>query len=116
MLEALQLARNALDEKEVPSRYHSVFRLGEKHRLHFLVGCVIVHKDSKIIASGQNEPVRMKNATRHAEICALDTLFAQHDLPTARQVRFSPFAATDLHLRSSSCSVNPFSTSLVSRA
>jgi len=64
MLEALKLARNALEKQEVP------------------VGCVIVHNDSRIIASGQNEPVRLKNATRHAEICALDTLFSLHDLPT----------------------------------
>ncbi len=54
----------------------------------FLVGCVIVHNDTKILATGQNEPVRMKNATRHAEICALDTIFAQYDLRTARKVYF----------------------------
>jgi len=62
MLEALKLAQNALDKQEVP------------------VGCVIVHNDSHIIASGQNEPVRLRNATRHAEMCALDSLFSQNDL------------------------------------
>lgn len=67
-------------------------------RFDCLVGCVIVHNDTKIIASGQNEPVKMKNATRHAEICALDTVFAHHDLPTAKQVRFS----FSLFLRTSS--------------
>jgi tRNA(Arg) A34 adenosine deaminase TadA len=62
-----------------------------QHRLYHLVGCVIIHNDSKILASGQNEPVRMKNATRHAEIGALDTVFAQYDLPTARKVCFRIF-------------------------
>jgi tRNA(Arg) A34 adenosine deaminase TadA len=50
---------------------------------------VIIHDDTKILASGQNEPVRLKNATRHAEICALDTVFAQYDLPIARKVHSS---------------------------
>ncbi|CAF0829706.1 unnamed protein product [Rotaria sp. Silwood1] len=68
MLEALKLAQDALDKQEVP------------------IGCVIVHNDSKIIASGQNEPVRLKNATRHAEMCALDSFFAQHDLSTAQKL------------------------------
>ena len=58
-----------------------------KYSFYHLVGCVIIHKDSKILASGQNEPVRLKNATRHAEMCALDSLFAQYDLPTAQKVR-----------------------------
>ncbi|CAF5001430.1 unnamed protein product [Rotaria magnacalcarata] len=77
MLEALKLAQNALDQQEVP------------------IGCVIIHNDSKIIASGQNEPVRLRNATRHAEMCALDRhaemcaldrFFAQYDLSTARKL------------------------------
>jgi len=57
MLEALKLAKNALEKLEVP------------------VGCVIVHNNERIIAEGQNEPVQMKNATRHAEICAIDKIF-----------------------------------------
>ncbi|CAF1098608.1 unnamed protein product [Adineta steineri] len=68
MLEALKLAQNALDKQEVP------------------IGCVIIHNDTKILASGQNEPVRLKNATRHAEMCALDSLFAEYDLTTARKL------------------------------
>ncbi|CAF0947227.1 unnamed protein product [Adineta ricciae] len=68
MLEALKHARSALDKQEVP------------------IGCVIVHNDSKIIAFGQNEPVRLQNATRHAEMCALDSLFAEYDLTTTRQL------------------------------
>jgi tRNA(Arg) A34 adenosine deaminase TadA len=62
-----------------------------KYRFYYLVGCVIIHNDSKILASGQNEPVRLKNATRHAEMCALDTLFAQYDLSTARKVCLNIF-------------------------
>jgi tRNA(Arg) A34 adenosine deaminase TadA len=50
---------------------------------------VIIHNDSKILATGQNEPVRLKNATRHAEMCALDSLFAQYDFLTAQKVCFS---------------------------
>ncbi|CAF0965897.1 unnamed protein product [Didymodactylos carnosus] len=55
MLEALKLARQALEKQEVP------------------VGCVIVHNE-KIIADGKNEPVQARNATRHAEICAVDKI------------------------------------------
>ena len=90
MLEALKLAQNALDQQEVPSRRIPTHSLPLARNPVSLVGCVIVHKDSNIIASGQNAPVRLKNATRHAEMCALDTLFAQHDLPTTRQVRYLP--------------------------
>lgn len=53
------------------------------------VGCVVVRNDSEIIASGQNQPVEFKNATRHAEICALDSLYAQNDLLTVQQVEFT---------------------------
>lgn len=90
MLEAFKYAKNALDNKEVPSNDVFVNIRFEFLCLIFfvidLVGCVIVHKDETIIATGQNEPVSTQNATRHAEICALNTLFAEHDLPTARQV------------------------------
>lgn len=57
-------------------------------RFDYLVGCVIIHNDSKILASGQNEPNRTRNATRHAEMCALDTIFEQYDLSTAKKVYF----------------------------
>ena len=59
--------------------YYSLF-------VFFLVGCVIVHQNSRIIASGKNQPVQYKNATRHAEICALDQIYATHDMTTAKQV------------------------------
>lgn len=86
MLEAFKYAKNALENKEVPSNDVFVEFLSLIFSVIDLVGCVIVHKDETIIASGQNEPVSTQNATRHAEICALNTVFAEHDLPTARQV------------------------------
>lgn len=53
MSAALQLAREALDAGEVP------------------VGCVFV-QDGKIIARGRNRVNESKNATRHAEMVAVD--------------------------------------------
>ena len=55
MLEALKMAKLALEQKEVP------------------VGCVVVYKDS-IIAKGCNEVNVSLNATRHAEMIAIDQL------------------------------------------
>lgn len=89
MLEALKLAQNALDKQEVPSKCSNLI---DRIIIFYLVGCVIVQNDSTIIASGQNEPVRLKNATRHAEICALDNLFAEHDLATAQKVSIHLFS------------------------
>ncbi|KAL7643955.1 UNVERIFIED_CONTAM: hypothetical protein RMT77_005967 [Armadillidium vulgare] len=56
MKAAFDKAQEALSKGEVP------------------VGCVIVYKD-EIIASGRNTVNETKNATRHAEINALDALF-----------------------------------------
>ncbi|EFA76273.1 adenosine deaminase [Heterostelium album PN500] len=53
---ALNEAKKALDEGEVP------------------VGCVIVHNDI-VIAAGSNKTNIKKNATRHAEIEALDSIY-----------------------------------------
>ncbi|KAK3086916.1 hypothetical protein FSP39_025368 [Pinctada imbricata] len=53
MTEALNLAKRALENGEVP------------------VGCIIVHNE-EIIAVGRNEVNETKNATRHAEIVAID--------------------------------------------
>ncbi|KAK2573644.1 tRNA-specific adenosine deaminase 2 [Acropora cervicornis] len=53
MKEALNLAEKALEKGEVP------------------VGCVIVHKN-KVIGRGGNEANKTKNATRHAEMVAID--------------------------------------------
>lgn len=55
---AIQEARLALDSLEVP------------------VGCVFV-KDGKVVASGRNRTTETRNATRHAEVEAVDVLLNQ---------------------------------------
>ncbi|KAK9735452.1 hypothetical protein RND81_04G206100 [Saponaria officinalis] len=55
MKRAIEEAKTALERLEVP------------------VGCVIV-KDGKVIASGSNRTNETRNATRHAEMEAIDTL------------------------------------------
>ncbi|KAL5182919.1 tRNA-specific adenosine deaminase TAD2 [Glycine soja] len=55
---AIQQAKLALDVLEVP------------------VGCVIV-EDGKVIASGRNRTTQTRNATRHAEMEAVDVLLGQ---------------------------------------
>ncbi|XP_054802171.1 tRNA-specific adenosine deaminase TAD2 isoform X2 [Prosopis cineraria] len=55
---ALQQAKIALDVLEVP------------------VGCVIV-EDGKVIAFGRNRTTETRNATRHAEMEAIDVLLEQ---------------------------------------
>ncbi|KAL5549423.1 hypothetical protein UlMin_004654 [Ulmus minor] len=55
---AIQQAKLALDSLEVP------------------VGCVII-EDGKCIASGRNRTTETRNATRHAEMEAIDTLLEQ---------------------------------------
>ena len=54
MKEALSVAKNAFNLKEVP------------------VGCVIVYKDETIIGRGHNLTNIKKNATRHAEFEAIE--------------------------------------------
>ena len=56
MEEALKLANEALEAGEVP------------------IGCVIVH-GGEVVATGRNTVNATKNATRHAEFNAFDTLF-----------------------------------------
>lgn len=56
MRKALELAQAALTAGEVP------------------VGCIIVYKD-RVIATGSNRVNQTKNATRHAEMVALDEMF-----------------------------------------
>ncbi|KAK7388142.1 hypothetical protein VNO78_22949 [Psophocarpus tetragonolobus] len=58
MERAIQQAKLALDLLEVP------------------VGCVIV-EDGKVIASGRNRTTETRNATRHAEMEAIDVLLEQ---------------------------------------
>nr|CAB3220009.1 tRNA-specific adenosine deaminase 2-like [Phallusia mammillata] len=54
MESAFKYAEEALEHGEVP------------------VGCVIVHKDTKVIGTGRNKVNETKNATRHAEMVAID--------------------------------------------
>ena len=56
MQKALELAQGALAVGEVP------------------VGCIIVYRD-RVIATGSNHVNETKNATRHAELVALDEMF-----------------------------------------
>lgn len=58
MQEALKMAEMALRNGEVP------------------VGCVIVHKDEKIIGRGANRTVETRNGTRHAEFEAFDQILS----------------------------------------
>ncbi|KAJ6913031.1 tRNA-specific adenosine deaminase 2-like isoform X2 [Populus alba x Populus x berolinensis] len=55
---AIEQAKDALNSLEVP------------------VGCVIV-EDGKVIASGRNRTTETRNATRHAEMEAIDVLLVQ---------------------------------------
>ncbi|XP_034894516.1 tRNA-specific adenosine deaminase TAD2 isoform X3 [Populus alba] len=55
---AIEQAKDALNSLEVP------------------VGCVIV-EDGKVIASGRNRTTETRNATRHAEMEAIDVLLEQ---------------------------------------
>lgn len=65
MRAALVEAKLALDAWEVP------------------VGCVIV-RDGAVVATGSNAPNETRNATRHAELEAIDALLAAHGgCPTA---------------------------------
>ncbi|KAJ2778361.1 tRNA(adenine34) deaminase [Coemansia linderi] len=57
MSEALSMAEEALNTKEVP------------------VGCIFVH-DNKIAGRGRNETNATKNGTRHAELVAIDRMLA----------------------------------------
>jgi len=67
---ALEQAQMSLDDAEVP------------------VGCVFV-RDGKVIAAGRNQPNRTHNATKHAEIVAMDKLYAEHGVDTATQRWFA---------------------------
>ncbi|CEP12124.1 hypothetical protein [Parasitella parasitica] len=60
MKEALAVAQEAYDNMEVP------------------VGCVFVLDNKDIIAKGRNKPNESYNATRHAEIEAIDIILQEH--------------------------------------
>lgn len=54
MEKSLEYAEDALRSKEVP------------------VGCILVYKEKEVVGVGRNEVNETKNATRHAEIVAID--------------------------------------------
>ncbi|KAK4517763.1 uncharacterized protein ATC70_001107 [Mucor velutinosus] len=68
MREALIVAQEAYDNLEVP------------------VGCVFVLNNDTIIARGRNKPNESYNATRHAEIEAIDIILNEHDRSVFRNV------------------------------
>ncbi|CAO3695760.1 unnamed protein product [Rhizopus stolonifer] len=61
MKSAIDVAQEAFDNLEVP------------------VGCVFVLDNTSIIARGRNRPNETCNATRHAEIEAIDLILKEHD-------------------------------------
>ncbi|KAI7864230.1 cytidine deaminase-like protein [Spinellus fusiger] len=76
MLEALDVAQEAYEHLEVP------------------VGCVFVHNNT-VLARGRNKPNETFNATRHAEIEAIDAILKEHPLTI--------FATTDLYVTVEPC-------------
>ncbi|GAN03610.1 tRNA-specific adenosine deaminase subunit tad2 protein [Mucor ambiguus] len=68
MREALVVAQEAYENLEVP------------------VGCVFVLNNDTIIARGRNKPNESYNATRHAEIEAIDIILNEHDRSVFRNV------------------------------
>ncbi|KAH9950154.1 tRNA specific adenosine deaminase [Amylocystis lapponica] len=79
---AMTMAEEALAASEVP------------------VGCVFI-RDSKVIAKARNRTNELRNATRHAELEAIDEILADKTLtpvPTAR-----PLATTTLYVTVEPC-------------
>ncbi|KAG2219306.1 hypothetical protein INT45_003128 [Circinella minor] len=77
MKAALDVAQEAYDNLEVP------------------VGCVFVKDNETIIARGRNRPNETFNATRHAEIEAIDDILKDNDI--------SIFLNTDLYVTVEPC-------------
>ncbi|CAO3594880.1 unnamed protein product [Absidia cylindrospora] len=68
--EALKVAQEAYNQKEVP------------------VGCVFVKDNQEIIAHGRNKPNETCNATRHAEIEAIDYILKHYKADVFRTTDF----------------------------
>ncbi|KAI8340015.1 cytidine deaminase-like protein [Chlamydoabsidia padenii] len=75
--DALKVAQEAYDQKEVP------------------VGCVFVKDNQEILAYGRNKPNETCNATRHAEIEAIDEILKHHPIEI--------FQSTDLYVTVEPC-------------
>ncbi|RLN18278.1 tRNA-specific adenosine deaminase 2 [Panicum miliaceum] len=85
MERALEQAKFALDNLEVP------------------VGCVIV-EDGKVISSGSNRTNATRNATRHAEMEAIDVLLREWQKMGLDQAQVAEkFAGCDLYVTCEPC-------------
>lgn len=85
---ALEQAKFALDNLEVP------------------VGCVIV-EDGKVISSGSNKTNATRNATRHAEMEAIDILLREWQGMGLDQPQVAEkFARCDLYVTCEPCIMN----------
>ncbi|KAH6915490.1 tRNA specific adenosine deaminase [Coprinopsis sp. MPI-PUGE-AT-0042] len=82
MKEAMEMAEEALSAGEVP------------------VGCVFV-RDDRIIAKARNRTNELRNATRHAELEAIDTILA--DAVLTPEVKEYPLASTTLYVTVEPC-------------
>ncbi|KAG8693608.1 tRNA(adenine34) deaminase [Ceratobasidium sp. 394] len=83
MREALAMAEEAMEAREVP------------------VGCVFV-RDGQIIARARNRTNELRNATRHAELEAIDEIFASTIL-TPTPIPPHPLSGTDLYVTVEPC-------------
>ncbi|KAI0643642.1 cytidine deaminase-like protein [Trametes meyenii] len=79
---AMDMAEEALSAQEVP------------------VGCVFV-RDNKIIARARNRTNQLRNATRHAELEAIDEILADKQLTPA--VTIYPLSETTLYVTVEPC-------------
>ncbi|KZV86432.1 cytidine deaminase-like protein [Exidia glandulosa HHB12029] len=80
---ALEMAEEAFEAREVP------------------VGCVFV-RDNRIIASARNRTIELKNATRHAELEAIDAILADRQLTPDPSAQY-PLANTTLYVTVEPC-------------
>ncbi|KAL4265427.1 Cytidine deaminase-like protein [Pleurotus pulmonarius] len=84
MQEAMKMAEEALQAGEVP------------------VGCVFV-RDSKIIARARNRTNELRNATRHAELEAIDSILDDQDLTPPGTRMHYPLSETTLYVTVEPC-------------
>ncbi|KAG8770431.1 tRNA(adenine34) deaminase [Ceratobasidium sp. 428] len=83
MREALAMAEEAMEAHEVP------------------VGCVFV-RGGQVIARARNRTNELRNATRHAELEAIDEIFANSTL-TPTPIPSHPLSETDLYVTVEPC-------------
>ncbi|KAJ7067888.1 cytidine deaminase-like protein [Mycena amicta] len=84
MTEALAMAEEALAAGEVP------------------VGCVFV-RDNRVIARARNRTNEFRNATRHAELEAIDEILADPELTPRPSTRAYPLSTTTLYVTVEPC-------------